>query len=76
MQNRFDLLVSDVMPIYISYLDFLITMLNSINFSTVSRLPTIILMLLREVLRLELALVFLQEERVMQKSSVSISLSF
>ena len=31
-----------------SYLDILITMLNSINCSTVIRLPTVILMLLRE----------------------------
>ena len=30
----------------------------------------------RKVLRLELALVFLEEERVMQQSSISISLSF
>ena len=41
MQNRFGLLVADVMPIYMIYLDILITMLNSVNFSTVICSPTV-----------------------------------
>ena len=48
MQNRFGLLVADVIPIYMIILDILITMLNSINCSIVIHLPTVILMLLRE----------------------------
>src|SRR4051812_7189118 len=49
MQAGVGLLVSDVMPIYMSYLDTLITMLNSVNCSTVICSPTVeILMLLRE----------------------------
>ena len=49
MQVGVSLLVSDVMPIYmIIALNIVITMRFSINCPTVIRLPTIILMLLRE----------------------------
>ena len=45
MQNYFDLLVADVMPIYMIMPRFLITMHFSINCSTVICSPTVILML-------------------------------
>ena len=49
MQNRFDLLDTDVMPMFmIIALDIIVTLRSSINCSTVIRLPTVILMLLRE----------------------------
>ena len=49
MQNRFGLLVTDVMPIFmIIALDIIITMRFSINFSAVICSPTVIHAILRE----------------------------
>ena len=49
MQNRFDLLDTDVMPIFIFIaLDILITMRFSINCSAVICSPTVILAIMRE----------------------------
>ena len=48
MQNRFGLLVADVMPIYMIMPDILITMRFSINCSTVICSPTIDYAILRE----------------------------
>ena len=48
MQNRFGLLVADVMPIYRSYLDILTTIRFSINCSTLICSPTVEIAILRE----------------------------
>ena len=49
MQNHFGLLDNDVMLIFmIIALDIVITLRNSINYSTLIRSPTVILAIMRE----------------------------
>ena len=48
MQAGVGLLVSDMMPIYMIIPRYFITMLNSVNCSTVICSPIVILMLMRE----------------------------